>query len=224
MAGITPAQARRESQKAKRVRTQEILARLRQSYPGTRLALDFASPLQLLIATVLAAQCTDKKVNEVTPPLFRRYPAARDFAAADLPELEEMVRQTGFYRNKAKALKNLGMALMAAHGGEVPADMEALVALPGVGRKTANVVMGNAFGRPVGIVVDTHVQRLSRRLGLTQETDPDKIERDLLPLVPQEDWTAWGHLLQDHGRAICKARKPECGVCPVADLCPSAEV
>jgi endonuclease-3 len=224
MAGITPAQARRESQKAKRLRTLEILARLRRTYPGSRLALDFASPLQLLMATVLAAQCTDKKVNEVTPPLFRRYPSARDFAQADLPELEEMVRPTGFYRNKAKALKNLGLALMAAHDGEVPADMAALVALPGVGRKTANVVMGNAFGRPEGIVVDTHVQRLSRRLGLTQETDPEKIERDLLPLVPREDWTAWGHLLQDHGRALCKARKPECAVCPVADLCPSAEV
>jgi endonuclease-3 len=224
MAGITPAQARRESQKAKRARTQEVLARLRQAYPGTRLALDFASPLQLLVATVLAAQCTDKRVNEVTPPLFRRYPGARDFAAADLAELEEMVRPTGFFRNKAKALKNLGLALMAAHGGEVPADMEALVALPGVGRKTANVVMGSAFGRQEGIVVDTHVQRLSRRLGLTQETDPEKIERDLLPLLPREDWTVWGHLLQDHGRALCKARKPECGVCPVADLCPSAEV
>jgi endonuclease-3 len=224
MAGITPAQSRRESLKAKRARTLEILARLRRTYPGTRLALDFSSPLQLLVATVLAAQCTDKKVNGVTPPLFRRYPTARDFAAAELPELEEMVRQTGFYRNKAKALKNLGMALVAEHGGEVPADMAALVALPGVGRKTANVVMGNAFGRPVGIVVDTHVQRLSRRLGLTQETDPDKIERDLLPLVPQEDWTPWGHLLQDHGRALCKARKPECALCPVAELCPSAEV
>lgn len=228
MAGITPGirpeRARRESLKAKRLRTLEILARLRRAYPGTRLALDFSSPLQLLVATVLAAQCTDKKVNEVTPPLFRRYPTARDFAAAELPELEEMVRQTGFYRNKAKALKNLGMALVAEHGGEVPADMAALVALPGVGRKTANVVMGNAFGRPVGIVVDTHVQRLSRRLGLTQETDPDKIENDLLPLVPQEDWTPWGHLLQDHGRALCKARKPECAICPVAELCPSAEV
>jgi endonuclease III len=228
MAGITPGirpeRARRESLKAKRLRTLEILARLRRAYPGTRLALDFSSPLQLLVATVLAAQCTDKKVNEVTPPLFRRYPTARDFAAAELAELEEMVRQTGFYRNKAKALKNLGMALVAEHGGEVPADMAALVALPGVGRKTANVVMGNAFGRPVGIVVDTHVQRLSRRLGLTQETDPDKIERDLLPLVPQEDWTPWGHLLQDHGRALCKARKPECAICPVAELCPSAEV
>jgi endonuclease III len=222
--GITPAQARRESQKAKRQRTAEILARLRRAYPGSRLALDFGTPLQLLVATVLAAQCTDKKVNEVTPALFRRYPAARDYAAADLPELEEMVRSTGFYRNKARALKTLGQALVTDHGGEVPAVMEALVALPGVGRKTANVVLGNAFGRPEGIAIDTHVQRLARRLGLTQETEPDKIERDLLPLVPQEDWTVWAHLLQDHGRVLCKARKPECAACPVADLCPSAEV
>lgn len=224
MAGITPAQARRESQKAKRLRTLEILARLRQAYPGSRLALDFGSPLQLIMALVLAAQCTDKKVNEVTPALFRRYPTARDYAGADLAELEEMVRSTGFYRNKARALKNLGQALMTDHGGEVPADLDALVALPGVGRKTANAVLGNAFGRNAGIVVDTHVQRLARRLGQTQETDPEKIERDLLPLVPQEDWTVFAHLLQDHGRAICKARKPECPICPVADLCPSAEV
>lgn len=222
--GITPAQARRESLKAKRLRTVEILARLRQAYPGSRLALDFGSPLQLLMALVLAAQCTDKKVNEVTPALFRRYPTARDYAEADLPELEEMVRSTGFYRNKARALKALGQVLTVEHGGEVPADLVALVALPGVGRKTANAVLGNAFGRNEGIVVDTHVQRLARRLGLTQETDPEKIERDLLPLLPREDWTAWSHLIQDHGRALCKARKPECPVCPVADLCPSAEV
>jgi endonuclease-3 len=222
--GITPAQARRESGKAKRQRAVEILARLRQTYPNTRIALDFESPLQLLMALVLAAQCTDKKVNEVTPALFRRYPTARDYAEADLSELEEMVKQTGFFRNKARALKNLGQALSLAHGGEVPADLAALVALPGVGRKTANAVLGNAFGRNEGIVVDTHVQRLGRRLGLTQETDPEKIERDLLPLLPREDWTVWAHLLQDHGRALCKARKPECPACPVADLCPSAEV
>jgi len=222
--GITLAQARRESLKAKRLRALEILARLRQTYPGSRLALDFGSPLQLLMALVLAAQCTDKKVNEVTPALFRRYLTARDYAEADLPELEEMVRSTGFYRNKARALKALGQVLTAEHGGEVPADLVALVALPGVGRKTANAVLGNAFGRNEGIVVDTHVQRLARRLGLTQETDPEKIERDLLPLLPREDWTTWSHLLQDHGRALCKARKPECPACPVADLCPSAEV
>lgn len=222
--GITPARARRESQKAKRQRTEEILARLRQTYPHSRIALDFSTPLQLLVATVLAAQCTDKKINEISPALFRRYPAARDYAGADLPELEEMVRSTGFYRNKARALKALGQALVDGHGGEVPADMEALVALPGVGRKTANAVLGNAFGKNVGITVDTHVQRLARRFGLTQETDPEKIERDLLPLVPQEGWTVWSHTLQTHGRALCKARKPECGACPVADLCPSAEV
>ena len=221
--GITPSQARRESKRARRERAGEILARLRREYPTTRLALDFQSPLQLLMATVLAAQCTDQKVNEVTPPLFRRYPTARDFAAADLTELEEMVRQTGFYRNKARALKNLGMTLVAEHGSEVPDDMEQLVALPGVGRKTANVVLGNAFGRAEGIAVDTHVQRLSRRLFLTEEEDPEKIERDLLPLLPREEWTRFALLLQDHGRKVCKARRPECAVCPVADLCPSAE-
>jgi endonuclease III len=222
--GITPSQARRESRKARRERAGEILARLREAYPQVRLALDFQSPLQLLMATVLAAQCTDQKVNEVTPPLFRRYPTARDFAAADLAELEEMVRQTGFYRNKARALKNLGMTLMAEHGGEVPAAMEPLVALPGVGRKTANVVLGNAFGRNEGIAVDTHVQRLSRRLFLTEEEDPEKIERDLAAILPREEWTRFALLLQDHGRKVCKARKPECAVCPVADLCPSAEI
>ncbi|HSU83418.1 MAG TPA: endonuclease III [Thermoanaerobaculia bacterium] len=222
--GLTPSQARRESKRARRERAGEILARLRREYPRTRLALDFQSPLQLLMATVLAAQCTDQKVNEVTPPLFRRYPTARDFAAADLAELEEMVRQTGFFRNKARALKNLGMTLVAEHGGEVPDAMEPLVALPGVGRKTANVVLGNAFGRNEGIAVDTHVQRLSRRLFLTGEEDPEKIERDLTALLPQEEWTRFALLLQDHGRKVCKARKPECAVCPVADLCPSAEI
>src|SRR4028119_1843029 len=224
MAGITPARAQRESLKAKRQRTLEILARLRQSYPGSRIALDFTSPLELLVATVLAAQCTDKKVNEVTPALFRRYPTARHYAEADLAELEEMVRQTGFFRNKARAVKSLGQALVAGHGGEVPPTMEVLVALPGVGRKTANVVLGNAFGRPEGVVVDTHVQRISRRLGLTQQTDAVKIEFDLDELVPREERTDFSHLVQDHGRALCKARKPECGVCPVAELCPSAEV
>ncbi len=222
--GITPAQARRESQKAKRLRTLEILARLRKAYPDSRIALDFETPLQLLVATVLAAQCTDKKINEISPALFRRYPAARDYAGAELPELEEMVRSTGFYRNKARALKALGQALVADHGGEVPAEMEALVTLPGVGRKTANAVLGNAFGRNEGITVDTHVQRLARRLGLTGETEPEKIECDLLPLVPRDDWTVWSHTLQSHGRALCKARRPECAACPVADLCPSAEV
>lgn len=221
---ITPAQAKRESGRARRARAGEILGRLRREYPDARCALDFRNPLELLVATVLAAQCTDKRVNEVTPALFRRYPAAAGYAAADLPELEEMVRTTGFYRNKARALKGLGTALVAEHGGEVPDSMEALRALPGVGRKTANVVLGNAFGRNVGIVVDTHVQRLSRRLGLTAQTDPEKIEQDLLGLVPQDDWTLWSHLLIDHGRQVCAARKPRCAACVVADLCPSAEV
>jgi endonuclease III len=223
-AGITPAQARRESGRARRERAQEIVARLQRHYPQVRFALDFKTPLELLVATILAAQCTDERVNQVTPALFRRYPTARSFAEADLPELEEMVRTTGFFRNKARALKNVGQALLAGHDGEVPASMEALVTLPGVGRKTANVVLGNAFGINEGIAVDTHVQRLSRRLGLTGETDPEKIERDLTPLIPRETWTRFAHLLQAHGRAICQARRPACPVCPVADLCPSAEI
>lgn len=222
--GMTPAQARRESGKGRRARAEEILARLKREYPDSRCSLDFESPLQLLVATVLAAQCTDERVNQATPALFRRCPTAREYAEIPTPELEELVRTTGFYRNKARSLQNLGRTLVAEHGGDVPSTMDELKALPGVGRKTANVVLGNAFGKNEGIVVDTHVQRLSRRLGLTGQTDPEKIERDLLPLVPQEDWTLWSHLLIDHGRKVCKARKPECPACRVADLCPSAEV
>ena len=222
--GITPAQARRESLRAKRARAGSIFDTLRGLYPDSRCALDFETPLQLLVATILAAQCTDKRVNEVTPALFRRYPTARHYAEAPIEELEEMVKTTGFFRNKARALKNLGQALLAQHGGEVPATMEALHELPGVGRKTANVVLGNAFGLAEGIVVDTHVQRLSRRLGLTDQTDPEKIERDLIALVPREHWTLWSHLLIDHGRQVCQARKPNCPGCAVADRCPSAEV
>lgn len=222
--GITPAQARRESGRARKRRTEEVLARLRAAYPATRLALDFRSPLELVVAAILAAQCTDERVNQVTPELFRRLPTARHLAEVPIGELEELVHTTGFFRNKARALQNLGRALVAEHGGEVPGTMDELVRLPGVGRKTANVVLGNAFGREQGIAVDTHVQRLSRRLGLTGETDPAGIERDLLALVPPGSWTLWALLLQDHGRALCKARKPECGRCPVNDLCPSAEV
>jgi endonuclease-3 len=223
-AGITPGEARRESGRAKRERAAAIVERLEPEYPGTRLALDFETPLQLLMATVLAAQCTDKKVNEVTPALFRRYPTARHYAEADLGELEEMVRSTGFFRNKARTLKTLGQALLAEHDGAVPASMEALCKLPGVGRKTANVVLGNAFGINEGVAVDTHVHRLSRRLGLTEEDDPEGIELDLMRIIPRESWTHFAHLLQDHGRKICKARRPECGICPVAELCPSAEI
>jgi endonuclease III len=222
--GITPAQARRESARARRQRTGEILARLCREHPDAHTALAHRDAFELLVATILSAQCTDKRVNEVTPALFRRFPTPRDLAGASLAELEELVRTTGFYHNKARALLGLGQALVTEHGGKVPASMEELRRLPGVGRKTANVVLGNAFGQNVGVVVDTHVQRLSRRLGLTAETDPEKIERDLMDLVPQRDWTLWSNLLIAHGRKVCQARRPLCASCVVADLCPSAEV
>ena len=220
----TPAQARRESRAAKRRRTRTLLARLRREYPDSHCALAHHDPLELLVATILSAQCTDKRVNEVTPALFRRYPGAADYAAAPLAELEEMVRTTGFFRNKARALQGLGRALVTEHAGDVPRTMEELRALPGVGRKTANVVLGTAFGVDAGVVVDTHVGRLSRRLGLSRHADPEKIERDLMELVPRRSWTLWSHLLIDHGRRVCKARKPECGRCVLNHLCPSAEV
>ena len=221
---MTPARARRESKPKRRRRTEEILARLKEEYPEARCALDHRNPLELLVATILSAQCTDKRVNEVTPALFARYPAAADYAAAPLPELEEMVRSTGFFRNKARSLKGLGQALVAEHGGEAPREMAALVALPGVGRKTANVVLGNAFGIDEGVVVDTHVGRISRKLALTGEKDAVKVERDLMELVPQTDWTLWAHLLIHHGRAVCKARRPNCADCVLVDLCPGAEI
>jgi len=214
----------RESAKAKRERTAEILSRLRAANPRPRIALDFHNAFELLVATVLAAQCTDERVNAVTPELFRRFPTPRDLAGASLEELEELVRTTGFYRNKARAIQALAQALTADHGGDVPPRMDDLRALPGVGRKTANVVLGNAFGLNEGVVVDTHVHRLSGRLGLSAEKDPEKIEQDLMPLVPQADWTTFSLLLIDHGRRVCKARKPDCAACVVADLCPSAEV
>jgi endonuclease-3 len=222
--GITPGQARRESGRARRERVAEIVARLHREDPDPRIALDFETPLQLLVATILAAQSTDVQINKVTPALFRRYPTARDFAGADLTELEELVKTTGFFHNKARAVNNLGKALVTDHDGEVPARMEDLVALPGVGRKTANVILGNAFGLNEGIIVDTHVTRLSRRLGLTEQDDPVKIEQDLVAVVPREQWTLFALLLINHGRRTCKAKKPECERCPVADLCPSAEV
>lgn len=218
------AQARRESARARRARTVEILERLRREYPGSRTALHYRNPFELLVSTVLSAQTTDVTVNAVTPGLFRRFPTPEAMAAADLAELETLVHTTGFFRTKARAIKGLAQALLGEHGGEVPASMEALRTLPGVGRKTANVVLGNAFGINEGVVADTHVQRLSRRLGLTWQSDPEKIERDLMELVPRQDWTIWSHLLIDHGRKVCKARKPACAACVVADLCPSAEV
>ncbi len=224
MAGarITPGQARRESGAARRRRAAQILARLHRAYPDAQTALHHDNPYQLLVATILAAQCTDKRVNEVTPALFKRFPGPRELAQATLPELEELVRTTGFFHNKARSLLGLGQALVAEHGGKVPDTMDELKNLPGVGRKTANVVLGSAFGKNVGVVVDTHVQRLSRRLGLTDQTDPVKIESDLMAVVPQESWTIWSHLLIFHGRQVCGARRPDCAHCVVADLCPSA--
>ena len=221
---MRPGEARRESKRAKRARAAEIYRRLRGEYPDSHCALDHRNALELLVATILSAQCTDKRVNEVTPALFRRYKSAAAYARAPLAELEEMVRPTGFFRNKARALKGLGEALAACHGGEVPQEMEPLRELPGVGRKTANVVLGNAFDKNVGVVVDTHVGRLSRRLGLTLEEDPERVERDLMALLPQETWTLWSHLLIDHGRNVCLARKPRCPQCVLAEICPSAEV
>ena len=221
---LTPAKAKRESKPKKRARTKEILQRLKEEYPEACCALEHRSPLQLLVATILSAQCTDKRVNMVTPALFERFPDAASYAAADIPELEEMVRTTGFYRNKAKSLQGLGQALQSDHDGEVPATMKELASLPGVGRKTANVVLGNAFGIDEGIVVDTHVGRLSNCLGLTEQKNPEKIESDLMALVPKDDWTLWAHLLIFHGRQICKARKPACADCVLVDLCPSAEI
>jgi endonuclease-3 len=201
---------------------EETIARLKSAYPEARTALDWKNPLELLVATILSAQTTDVRVNAVTPALFAKYPTAADYAAADPTELEEDIRSTGFFRNKAKSLRGMAHALVDEYGGEVPRTMEDLVALPGVGRKTANVVLGNAFGIDEGVVVDTHVRRLSNRLGFTVHSDPEKIEMDLMQTVPRRDWTVFSHLLILHGRSVCKARKPACGDCVVNDLCPSA--
>jgi endonuclease-3 len=201
---------------------EETIARLKSAYPEARTALDWSNPLELLVATILSAQTTDVRVNAVTPNLFAKYPTAADYAGADPTELEEDIRPTGFFRNKAKSLRGMARALADDHGGEVPRTMDELVALPGVGRKTANVVLGNAFGIDEGVVVDTHVRRLSNRLGFTTQNDPEKIERDLMQTVPNRDWTVFSHLLILHGRSVCKARKPACVDCVVNDLCPSA--
>jgi endonuclease-3 len=199
-----------------------VVARLKAEYPDARTELDWQSPLELLVATVLSAQTTDVQVNRVTQTLFAKYHTAEDYAHAEPSELEEDIRPTGFYRNKARSLRNMAAALVEEHGGEVPSTMRELVALPGVGRKTANVVLGNAFGVDEGIVVDTHVRRVSGRLGLTENEDPVKIERDLMQVVPGEDWTVFSHLLILHGRRTCKARKPDCPNCVLNDICPSA--
>ncbi len=213
---------RKETATAKKARTAEILARLAAQYPDSRCALDYRSPFELLVATILAAQCTDERVNRTTPELFRRLPTLRHLAEAPIEEIEELVHSTGFYKNKARSLQGLAIALLAEHKGQVPRSMDALVQLPGVGRKTANVVLGNAFGDDIGFVVDTHVARLSGRLGLSENSDPEKIERDLMALVPRDSWTVTAHRLIDHGRKVCAAKKPLCASCVLHDLCPSS--
>jgi endonuclease-3 len=199
-----------------------VFARLKRAHPDAHCELDHETPLQLLMATILSAQCTDKRVNMVTPRLFRLYPDAASLADAKQEDLEDVIRSTGFFRNKAKALIALGRALVERHGGEVPGSMEELVKLPGVGRKTANVILGNAFQQNEGVVVDTHVGRLSLRLGLTTEKDPVKVERALMPLFPQNEWAMLAHVLIFHGRRVCDARKPRCETCSLNDICPSS--
>jgi endonuclease III len=202
----------------------EVIPRLKREYPDATTELNWTNPLELLVATMLSAQTTDIRVNQVTEALFEKYRTAEDYAGADPAQLEEDIRPTGFYRNKARALQGMARALLERHGGEVPRTMAELVALPGVGRKTANVVLGNAFGVDEGIVVDTHVRRVSTRLGLSEEADPEKIERDLLQVVSEEDRTVFSHLLILHGRRVCKARKPDCPGCVLNDVCPSSDL
>lgn len=206
---------------AERERAQEINAALALAYPDARCELDYTNPLELLVATVLSAQSTDVRVNQVTPALFARYPTALDYAQASLPDVEDLIRTVGFQRQKARSLIGIGQELIRSHDGEVPANLDDLVALPGVGRKTANVVLGNAFGVP-GITVDTHVGRLARRLGWTESKDPIKIERELGELFEPGDWTMLCHRLIFHGRRVCHSRRPACGECPISALCPSA--
>jgi endonuclease-3 len=214
----------RETFEEKRRRASAVFRRLKRAYPDAKTALDHSSPLELLVATILSAQSTDKMVNTVTPALFRKYKTAADYARSPRGVLEREIHSTGFFNSKAKSLRAMGAAIAAEHGGQVPSTMESLVALPGVGRKTANVVLGNAFGVDEGFVVDTHVARLSNRLGFTRQTDPVKIETDLLALVPKGHRALGAHLLIFHGRRICTARKPLCDECPVNPLCPKIGV
>jgi endonuclease-3 len=210
----------RESKAGKADRLKEIIAGLQEAYPDAHCELNYANPLELLIATILSAQCTDLRVNLVTAQLFQKYRSAADYAHAPLPELEQAIRSTGFFRNKARSIKHGCLALFQKHGGQVPRTLEELVSLGGVGRKTANVVLGNAFHLHCGVVVDTHVARLARRLGLTAEKAPAKIERDLMRLVPQGQWTMFSHWLIWHGRRRCQARHPDCAGCEIKSLCP----
>jgi len=215
------AEGKAETPERRRKRAREIVALLRAEYPDARCSLNFRTSLELLVATMLSAQCTDERVNQVTERLFEKYRSAEDYAGAAPEELEQDVKQTGFYRNKAKHVREAAAQLVARFGGEVPRTMDELTSLPGVARKTANVVMGNAYGIVEGVVVDTHVGRISQRLGLTAQEEPAKIERDLMDTLPREDWLDFSHLLIYHGRAVCQARKPLCAECSLASLCPT---
>lgn len=214
----------REPKPRKRERAGEVFDRLREEYPEATVALEHENPYQLAVATILSAQCTDERVNMVTPELFRTYPDPESLAGARQEDVEGIIRSTGFFRNKAKNLIGMAEAVVERHGGEIPRAIDDLVSLPGIGRKTANVILGNAFGIDEGVVVDTHVKRLSNRLGLTRHQDPVKVERDLIELFPPERWTLLAHLLIWHGRAVCRARTPRCEECVVASLCPSSRV
>ncbi len=208
----------------KKRRAAKIARLLAKQYPDATCALVFKTPLELLVATILSAQCTDVRVNLVTKSLFRKYPTAAHYARVKLPELEQDIQSTGFFRNKAKAIKNCCQLLLDRYDGQVPKQIEQLVELPGIGRKTANVVLGTAYGIPSGVVVDTHVLRISRRLGLTAEKDPEKVEEDLMALFPEKDWIALSHRIIHHGRGICSARGPKCPECPLDSLCPKIGV
>ena len=221
-ARAAPAKRRRESADAKRSRARSIAARLAREYADATCALTHADPLQLLVATILSAQCTDARVNLVTPGLFARYRDARAFAESPPGELEEAIRSTGFFNNKAKSIRGACKAIVEEHGGKVPRTMDELLELPGVARKTANVVLGTAFGIASGVVVDTHVQRLSLRLALTRALTPEKIEHDLMHVIPKDNWIRFSHQIIWHGRRVCFARKPACGTCTLAPFCPSA--
>jgi len=214
----------RESKKARQERAAEVYDLLAAEYPDAHCELDFEDPFQLAVATILSAQTTDERVNMVTPSLFERYPDAKALASAQQTDVEEIIRSTGFFRNKAKNIIGFARGLMAEHDGTVPSTMDDLAALPGVGRKTANVILGNAFGVDEGVVVDTHVKRLAALLGLTKEESPEKVERDLMEIFPRERWTMLSHLLIWHGRRVCIARRPKCEACVVSHLCPSSRV
>ena len=202
--------------------TDEIISRLSKAYPDAKIALKFSNPMELLVATILSAQCTDEVVNRITLPLFKKYRSVKDYAAADIAEFEQDIKSAGFYHNKAKNIIDSAKLIIEKYGGNIPFDMEDLIALPGVARKTANIVLYNAFGVTDGIAVDTHVRRLSQKLGLSINEDPVKIEKDLMRIIPRDIWGSFPYLLIEHGRAICIARKPKCSICCLNDICPSA--